>query len=260
MQLTFEKAPINEVVLGQVFLPRQDVLVPHFGAFWINALQERYPKCSHAAPVVAPNESPISDSSTGWPLPRVWYISEDDTRLVQLQQDRLYTNWRQSSAGEEYIRFSRIAEEFEVVFSRYQEFITQLSGQPLRTVGYELTYVNIIGKGPEWQSAGDVGLVFTDICWSDRERFLPAPKRVAAKFEFELPNQFGSMVVSIAPAKHRESHEEVFRLELAAAAPAEIVGNVPFAEWVNVAHDYIVYGFKDLTTDAMHKYWGLKGG
>lgn len=259
MSLTFEKAPINEVVVGQVFLPRQDVLVPHFGEFWVKALQEQYPKCSHAAPLVAPNESPLSDSSTGLPLPRVWYISGDGTRLVQLQQDRLYTNWRQSAAGEEYIRFPRIAEEFEAVFSRFQEFIVRLSDQPLRTVGYELTYVNIIGKGPEWQSAGDIGLVFNDICWNGQKRFLSPPKRIAAKFEFELPNQLGSMVVSLAPAKHRESHEEVFRLELATAAPAEVVGKVPFNEWVNVAHDHIVHGFKDLTTDAMHKYWGLRG-
>jgi len=32
----------------------------------------------------------------------------------------------------------------------------------------------------------------------------------------------------------------------------------PTMDALNIAHEYVVVGFKDLTTPEMHKYWRLK--
>ncbi len=257
MAITFAKPPINEVVLGQTFLQRNDLLIPYIGEFWAR-VQREYPKCSHAAPIVTPGSTTTFNLETNFP--RVWFISDDDTRLVQLQQDRLYVNWRQTKAREEYIRFAPIKKEFDRVFAEFRAYLKARVGEDITPRRYELNYINIIDCGVGWRTGADIGDVLRDIGWSGAKRFLPGPRRVSAKYEFAMPDGFGALLVSLDPAKTVGSELDVLRLELAAVADADVVAKVPFDAWVEIAHDWIVSGFKDLTTPAMHTdHWKLQG-
>lgn len=257
MGVTFSKPPVNEVVLGQVFVPRADILVPHLGEFWTTRLKDRYPSVAHAVPVTAPNEPPFSDPLTGVPLPRLWFIGQAATQMVQLQQDRLYANWRRLGQDDEYVRFPAVRDEFLRVFALYNEYVSGVTGEPLKSVRYELTYVNMLRKGNEYNDVTDLAEVFQDFGWRKVSRFLGQPSKLGARYEFDIPGDLGTLGVTADPVRHNQTSEEHFRFQLAAMAPVEVVTKVSFLDWVETAHSQIVRGFKDLTTPTMHKHWGL---
>jgi uncharacterized protein (TIGR04255 family) len=254
MTITFDKPPINEVVIGQAFTPVTALLAPHIGEFWTR-YQNRYPNCAHAAPIVSPGQQLAFDLESS--VPRIWLISEDETRLVQIQNDRFHANWRQTKAREEYIRFPPIKEEFDAMFSHFTSYLKERLNAVVTPTRYELNYINVIeGAGV----SADVGKVMNDIKWMEGTRFLPPPERVSAKFQFPLSTDFGQLAVSLDPARSVASGGELLRLEISAIAAQDVVGRISFDKWVVVAHDWIVNAFKDLTTPAMHTdQWQLRG-
>lgn len=259
MGISFSRAPVNEVVVGRVFVPRADLLIPYIGEFWSTHLQNDYPSVEHAVPIASrPDELPFCDPHTGAPLPRVWFIASDPTRLVQLQQDRIYANWRQRAATDQYVRFPTVRDEAIRVLHLFDEYITKRSGTPTKPVRYELTYVNVLRSGQEYHEVADLGRSFLDFGWKSFDgRFLPKPNRLGVRMVFSMPNETGSLTVTADPARNHETGEEIFRLQLAAVAPPEVVSRVDFPAWLEVAHEQIVRGFKDLTTPEAHTYWGL---
>jgi uncharacterized protein (TIGR04255 family) len=172
MAITFAKPPINEVVLGLNFLPRLDLMVPHFGQFW-NEFREQYPKVSHAPQLITPGSIPIQDSSGAW-LPRVWYSSADDSGLVQLQQDRLHVNWRRTEASATYPRFPAIRDEFYRIWALFQAFMLRETGASPQPTRMELQYTNVIPQGEGWESPADLGDVLCDFKWQTGGRYLPS--------------------------------------------------------------------------------------
>jgi uncharacterized protein (TIGR04255 family) len=253
--VTFARPPINEVGIGEVFVPRQDLLVPHFGRFW-ERIREKYPGCGHAAPVVLAPGPVVIDQASGAPLPRVWFLTPDGSQLVQLQQDRIHVNWRATTPQSEYVRFPAIREEFERVSKLFDEFLVEETKQERVLRRFELTYINIIPQGQGWHSYGELGKVFRDFKWTGRNRFLPSPNRVAMRIEFSLPDNYGTLAVAINPARLVEGNADVIQMEITATS-----GSAPSAsrqDWLDVAHHWVVEGFKDLTTPSMHKdVWQL---
>lgn len=248
MAITFAKPPINEVVLGVNFLPRLDMLVPHFGRFW-NEVREQYPKVAHAAPLIPPGSVPLQDPSGTW-LPRVWFLADDGSRIVQLQQDCLYVNWRQSDRDQPYPRFPAIRDEFYRVWELFQAFLVRETLGPPQATRMELQYVNAIPQGDGWQSPADLGGVLRDFKWQSGSRYLPNPRRFAGSFEFELSDGT-NLQAKIGMGLRVADQREVLRLELAASSA--VVEGMDLPAWVERAHEAIVQAFKDLTTQEMHR-------
>jgi len=256
MAITFAKPPINEVVLGLTFLPRLDLLVPHFGQFW-SEFREQYPKVAHAPPLITMGSVPVQDSSGAW-LPRVWYSKADDSGLVQLQQDRLHVNWRRTEANTPYPRFPVIRDEFYRVWGLFQGFMLRETGTPPQPTRMELQYTNVIPQGEGWQSPADLGDVLCDFKWQTGGRYLPKPRRFAGNFEFELEDGT-SLVAKIAMGLRIADQKEVVSLELVASAA--VIEGFSMSAWVERSHDAIVNAFKDLTTQKMHQEpWQLQEG
>lgn len=252
--LTFANPPLNEVVLGQNFLVRPDFLVPMFGEFWLS-IRDQYPKCAHAAPLAQPGEAPVVDQTSGAWLPRIWFISEDDSRLVQLQQDRLYVNWRQMPNGGPYKRFPGVKSEFDRIWGLFEQYLVRTTGQKLSPTRLELTYINIIPQGEGWQHVAGFGNVLRDFQWGRGDRFLPEPQRYAGQFEFSVAQDL-SLLIKVGSGKRVSDQKEVLRLELAAYGTPESRSR---DDWIQAAREVIVKGFKDITTPTMHvDHWHLE--
>lgn len=256
MAVNFKKPPLNEVALGQAFLPRPDLLLPYFGRFWAK-LGAQYPRCEHAAPVLDSSQSQLPvDPASGGPLPRVWFIDETGGRLVQLQQDRLVVNWRDTGDGAEYVRFPAILQQFEYARRLLDEMLREETGVPTQPARYTLHYVNTIQNGEGWHTAADVGEVFRDICWRAGPRFLPAPEHAGFRWGFSLPRELGRLDVSLAPALLTRDKSRVMKFEIVATSPGLGGTSIEFDDWVSVAHDWVVNAFKDLTQPDMHRqFW-----
>lgn len=255
MSVTFKKPPLNEVALGYSFLPRPDLLVPHLGRFW-GEIADGYPKCQHANPII---DRPEADLTSDIPLPRLWFLSDDESRLIQLQRDRLIFNWRDLGKGGQYGRFPGVRSEFERVRQLFELYVEKATGQPIAAAAYSLTYVNIIKVANGSKSFEEVEKIFPDLVWRSRDRFLPLPLDFAWKRRFSMPEDFGMLGIEIQSAKLTKTGEPAIKFELTAKSTSLGGKDITFAEWVPVAHEWIVEAFKDLTSSTAHQeLWELE--
>lgn len=251
--LTFDKPPVAEVAIGRVFVPMPDFLVPHFGQFWAE-IRDEYPNVQHAPSLV--DGIPVQDVNGAW-LPRIWFVSRDGTRMLQLQQDRMYFNWRKVGAASEYVRFKAIEAEFTRLSALFNKFVVETLNREVQAVRLELTYVNVIPSGEHWTDASNVSNVLRDFYWHTGKSVLPTPTSFQSQWDIALPKESGQLVVKVARVR-KEGTPAIDALKLELAAIGKASASMNEAQWFSDAHDQIVLGFKDLTTDAMHRVWRLQ--
>src|SRR5437879_5376325 len=117
----FRKPPVSEVALGVQF---PAVLNPvHLGLYY-QRVKARFPKVQVQPPVASSFEtfeaSPSISFSIGMPQPRMWFLSEDENSLIQLQSDRLLFNWRSGLQGSPYPHFDKVHAEFVKAFDELE--------------------------------------------------------------------------------------------------------------------------------------------
>lgn len=251
MTITFSSPPINEVVVGKVFEPVQAFLMPHYGRFW-ELIQDEFPGCEHAAPVLDQSAEPPVDSF-GLLLPRVWFSGEDKTRLIQVQSDRFYCNWRQTDGQQEYSRFDAIYAAYQKYMALFSTFVLSQLSTELITRRCELTYINVFRKGREWDSWEDLSRLFRHLKYAPQIEG-GVLRGGNLQFVYEMPERSGRLTVSIASAKAAQT-EDVIRMELTASSAPGLNADDEDA-WFGKAHKAIVQSFCDLTTDdAQRSVW-----
>ncbi|MCB9638690.1 MAG: hypothetical protein H6727_07265 [Myxococcales bacterium] len=146
--------PIVEVACGFVFAPL-DLDALDFGLYW-NTRSDMYPKKE-----LHPALQEFIGIRLGSPPMRAWFVSEDEQRILQIQSDRFYMNWRRRDG--QYPRFSDnegnqglkalALEEFEK-FSHFCEEHIQQIPSPMKL---ELSKIDLLLKGSHYQDAEDLG-------------------------------------------------------------------------------------------------------
>jgi uncharacterized protein (TIGR04255 family) len=259
---SYKNPPVNEVVCGMRFHPLEKLRIPHIGLLW-NKFRQEYPIVQHASPIVgAKGEIPI-DNATGLPLPRAWFINKSDDQLIQFQFDRFYFNWRRRQNV--YPRYLYVITNFESLLETVEKSFDEFELGKLKPIEYELSYINHIPKGQEWNTIGDLSSIFSDFFWRQTTgRFLPAPENVSWQMNFPLPEKMGLLTVNLKQATRIEDKVPLLVLELVARSVGETrtrEGIEAIREWFNVAHEWIVRGFTDLTTPEVQSvFWKREGG
>ena len=252
----FDSPPVIEVVYGVKFAPLVGWKVPHVGAFWKEVF-DRFPLCEHAPPIAAGGHDFI-DPATNVPLPRVWLINRDDDRLVQLQPGRFLFNWRWREASGSYPRYEVLSKEFAGLFAKFQKFIDGHELGELEIQEFELTYINHVFERDGWKLPDITGQVVDHLIWDQgRYRFLPRPETINWQAKFVFGDQPGGLFAKLGPAKHTKREAQLLILELSARGlPAEAPAH-HMMDWFGHAHQWIVRGFEDLTTETAQKeLWG----
>ena len=251
---SYRKPPVNEVVCGMRFQILEKFRIPYVGLLW-DRFRKDYPIVQHAPPVASTKGEIQIDLATGLPLPRTWFISEADDQLIQFQFDRFYYNWRRRR--EAYPRYHHVISNFENVLDTIASFLEEYELGELKPVECELSYINHIPKGLEWNSIDDLPRIFSDFVWRIvNGRFLPSPARVSWQAEFPLPEKKGHLTVSLKQAIRIEDKVPLFVFELTSRGLGESAKKNDIREWFDVAHEWIVRGFDDLTTlEAQKIFW-----
>lgn len=242
--------PLAEVACGFAFTLLPNFKIPHFGLFW-SYIRNEYPKIEHAAPLAADEGIPV-DEATGLPLPRVWFIDKSDTRLVQLQPNRVYVNWRSRPHDTKYPRYEQIMGSLRGAIKALGTLAEDAGLGSIVPQAGELTYVNHFSPGQ------DVGAfmesTFKDFCWQrDGRRFLPLPHEVSWRSNFTMPGEGGVLRVRLYPARRQENNEALYVLELSAKSARQYKNIDEVLPWFDLAHEWIVKGFTDLTTEKAQK-------
>lgn len=257
----FQEPPLEEVVFGVQFEPLKLFSAAHFGLYW-DRIRARYPSCEDHPPLVPQRELPEIQPTTveavirmGRPPARCWFISEEKTRLIQLQQDRFLMNWRRVGGAEAYPRFPTLIEAFKREWQGLLDFVEREGLGEVKVDQCELSYINHIDKGVGWEDFSDLGRVFTIIRPTGPTGFLPIPEVVSWSGAYKLPDGRGRLRVEMTPAFRGRDFKLFLSLTLTVrGAPAAQSGGRVF-EWFDLAHEWVVRSFDELTQPTMHSIW-----
>lgn len=260
----YERPPLIEVVCGLQFEPVDAFSSVHFGEFW-QRVKSEYPKTEDRPPLAEelpggeggePGTEVISVEAP--PLRRVFYVDSTGNFLLQVQPSRFLSNWRKERDTDEYPRFNVAHERFLRGWGIFVDFLRDVGlGMP-RANQYELTYINHIPEAEEPYPAG-IEQHLPLFSWKAGRsvKFLPAPRSVALRLQFPLPNSKGTIRVKIDHGRRRLDQKPILVIDLTAKGPAQKDWS-DMQEWFSVAHEGIVRGFTDLTSPGAHRAWGRK--
>jgi uncharacterized protein (TIGR04255 family) len=243
---SFKKPPVIEVVCGISFEMIKDFRANHVGLFW-EKVQDEFSGCEHAVRLgIDLAGGPIDLVNY---LPRVWFINEEQNKLIQLQDNMFFFNWRRMKEEEAYPRYHTIIRAFKENFKVFEEFLKEESLGSVTPKACELTYINHIPRNEGWESLSDINGVFRDFVWnSPGERFLPEPRNLSGQIIFSLPDNKGNLSLKLEHGKRKSDNCPLLILHNSARGLGDSRSMEDVWEWFEIAHEWIVRGFADLTS------------
>src|SRR5579871_3640555 len=144
----FANPPVVEVACGVQFDGLEEWRTPHYGQFW-STIQNDYPETEDHPPLALLRLDPAPavfepKLSLLPPLRRVFFINRAGNFLIQVQQNRLYNNWRKVNDSDEYPRFDAAYQRFTSTWAQFEEFLSKSNLPSPRRDVWELTYINHI--------------------------------------------------------------------------------------------------------------------
>lgn len=255
----YKSPPVIEVVCGVLFKPLEGLLAPHLGVLW-ERFRADYPVLQEQPPLAPvferfddspPIQIEIKDRP---PLPRTWFVHQEENGIIQVQRDRFLHNWKKVRPSDEYPRYRSVIKMFRERLASFASFLDEVGLGKIEPQQFEMTYVNHIPRGDALQSLNEVAKVFPDFGWRDNEsRFLSHPEAYHWRTSFALPDNTGRLHTTIRSAVRREDGEPILLFELTARGIGQDASEDSMWTWFDVAHEWIVRGFTDLTGNVMHK-------
>ena len=264
----YDNPPVVELVCGILFENLPKFLAPHIGLLW-ESFRTEYSNLRQMmplAPVIERFDSTPSSIIQSFPddfpiNPRVWFESKEGTGLIQVQRDRFLYNWKKVKADDVYLHFDNVFKKYTECLSTFESFLQKHDLGEVKPIQYELTYVNHIPKGQGWNNLNDIGAVFPDLSWrNSQKRFLPELEGLSIQQSFALPDRQGRLHSTI---RHgiRHPDQSIIQLDFTCRGIGKDRSQSGMSEWFQLAHQWIVRAFEDLTNpDVQKSIWRRKNG
>ncbi len=263
----FRDPPLVETVLSLQFRQLQGFSLVHLGMLW-HQFRDAFPLIEEHPPLPSAHESFGMPSPAQMevtierkpPLPRLWLVNESETELIQIQEDRFIHNWRKAGkVSTPYPRYERVRAKFRDEVEKFQLFLTEERIGQITLNQCEVTYVNHIEPCEVWQRHGQMEGVLRN--WTARESaFLPEVEggRVQQRFVIrgDSGSPLGRLHASLVPAWTAGGQSPILVLTLTARGSPIGDGIDGAFAFFDLAREWIVKGFTDLTTTNMHRVWG----
>jgi len=193
------------------------------------------------------------------PVPRCWFMNNEGSELLQVQQDRFISNWRKTPPGVDYPRYEHVREVFFDNFRFYEEFLGRERLGEIIPNQCEVTYVNHIHAGEIWSKPGQLGKVFTVWAPTYSDEFLSEPEDVRFVIRYAITDDNADMVgrlhISLEP-KYSTDGNLVFVMVLTARGKPSASSAQGIRDFFDLGRKWIVRGFTSITTQQMHDLWG----
>jgi uncharacterized protein (TIGR04255 family) len=255
----YEKPPVIETVCGVLFQELTLLHAVHLGSLW-QKLKPDYDHSREVAPL-APAVERLDEPSQVQlkftdvpPLPRTWLLTPNENGIIQVQRDRFLHNWKKVAPEDEYPRYTRVIQMFRDKLQTFEQFLAEDQLGSIEPRQYEMTYVNHIPQGDGWTDLADAGNVLPDFTRRKApSRFLSEPDQVNWRTSFLLPDTQGRLHTVIRHIHRPSDPKPILLLELTARGfPADTSRDSMWA-WFDLAHEWIVNGFTDLTSEQVRK-------
>lgn len=266
----FDNPPVIEVALSAQFHPLTNFRAVHFGLLWEGFRKKGFRSVEeHGAldPVLETFESPSTHTPAieikmfedSPPLPRVWFLNEVGTELVQIQSDRFVHNWRKAQTTLPYPRYDNIRSRFLAELELFEQFTAAERLGPFQPTQCEITYINHIFAGDGFGSHGELANVFT--IWQNKfsDDFLQLPEDAGFALRFRIPDSrgepLGRLHIALQPAFRGSDKKPVLILTLTARGSPIGIGTSGILSFLDLGHEWIVRGFSSITTPELHRIW-----
>ncbi len=255
----YDNPPLTEVVCGVTFQPLDNFIATHFGILW-GIYQPDFPKVEELAPLASPIEiieGQEYEANLNFtnipPLPRQMFISQDARNIIQIQRDRFIFNWRKLELNDTYPRYEKVFDEFKDKLGKFNGFLEN-SQMQIVPAQYELTYVNQIEENDLWKTNKDLINIFPKFQSNiETGLILKEPETINSRISFLLPNKMGRLYATIKTgAVRKANNKKVIILDLTVRG-FNRKNLTEMSNWFEVAREWIVKGFTDLTGDKIQK-------
>ena len=237
--IIYENPPIDEIVCGIRFDSIKQLQSGHLGILW-QKFRSDFPRTEDQN-LVAPVSQEDLGSPDKPPLPRVWFIHENENELIQVQRNCFLHNWRKRRPDDEYPGYETVVENFERYLSCFEEFLLEEKLENLVPREYELTYIDLIPKGHGWENSSDLAKVFPNLLSLTRQSvLLNGVQGINWQTIFGLPNNLGQLIVSIRNAQRVSDNQQIIYIEFKALSSGSYR---PIRGWFNTAHKTITTFF-----------------
>lgn len=256
MSIVFKYPPINEVVISTYFNPTlSDLRNEHVGLFW-GKIKKEFPVVRQQLPIEKATSSAIVLDVTAnepFPMPRYWFVADDEINLIQVQKNAFMFNWRRRD--NEYPRYHKIKPKFDKYYDRFSEFIRSEIKLPDPSIDLcELTYVNILERCDYWTGPQDTKNVIP---------LFPVPKINDNEFSgfncnyaYKVLNDLHLNISIRSGIRTQQKDVPVLLFEIRANGLLGRVAKSAADEWFENAHDAIIGCFLDLTSeDIRNQFW-----
>lgn len=263
---SFEAPPVEEVALGAHFQRLTELKSIHIGR--LAAAWPDYPTLEEQpeAPPQADELDTSSPSTPGFrielldqaPFPRIWFLDESQTKVRQLQRDRLVQNWRRVKPDDAYPHYEALRPLFASAFETLAQFVGAEGIGRVQVTQCEISYVNPIRPAGPFESLGRLDKLLSP--WSGKfaDEFLPTPDVVSASMRFPIEVEgrlVGRLHISAQPAAKPATGEQVLLLQVVARGRPVGEGLAGVLNFLDIGHEWIVRGFASATTPQMHRHW-----
>lgn len=257
----FEEPPLVEVAVGLQFNAPPGYTSLYAGDVF-KLFKDRFPKPVEQFPMppsfeLFGNSHPQAFQFNLQPqigVNRYWFLSNDESELIQFQNDRFVRNWRKKGVSP-YPRFETIAENFFEDIRKVEDLFQQSGLGRILVNQCELNYINVIPL----ISSGE-NLELTEIIGgfnglSNGFSDFSATLKKVIKNEREIP--IGRVTVELTTGNDEHRQPSLFMQITARGAPpsSDLDGAKIF---LNAARQNIVETFSALTTAKAHKIWRRK--
>lgn len=262
----YDKPPVVETVLSIQFAPLPRFTSSHVGLFWSQCLDE------HWRSVKEVNYLPFQTEKFGkehfWATPglqigpapgrtRTQIINKDEDRMIQVQDTRFVYNWRKK--GAEYPSYDKLLPEFDELFQKYQQYVSQSSLGTLDPNLWEVTYVNHIFKGDLWETSQDWNSIFPAFTEPFYELENQDLETQQASWQAMLGDKKGRLRVNLRHVRvNAHDGREALDFRLAAQGPVEQKDFAGVKAAFDLGHEAIVRRFTVMTSKKAHDYWMRK--
>ncbi len=263
---SFQKPPVIETAVSVQFQPIKGFGNAHLGLFW-QTVREYYPEYQDAIPIepqierFGPDQprapSPQLRIAAAQPAVRLRMSSADGHRMLQLQNGRLVYNWRRLEDGK-YPRWHVVEPGFMSAFKALAEF---LEAQDLGTVEpnqWEVTYVNHLVQGREWQEHADWPKLLPGLIGSADKVSSGTLESLGFHTQFTLPDDAGRLHIELSHgfAGPDDDAPELLVLQLTARGGIDSFRNL--TEGLTIGRESVVRSFADVTGEGAHRVWEVE--
>jgi uncharacterized protein (TIGR04255 family) len=263
---SFKNPPVSETYASIELAPLAKFGIPYFGLYW-QKIRRAYPEFQVHPPIASQielfgdeawrNEPTVQLELSGMPRVRCWFLTEDCTRIIQVQHNRFACNWRRVSEAQEYPRYKvALRQHLEREWKRFDEFLEiEELGDP-QVLQMEIGYVNDLEFQRDWNSYADLKTLIAFWSGSASDTFLPPPESIEENIAYPVAGQQSRLRVSFQHLKRSRDRKQVMQVRLMVRGKPADTSLSGLLNWLDTGHEWIVRSFASITSPRAHELWG----